>query len=80
MLGVGNVTHAFLRHNFAAVGGNPDGTTAGLNSEALKGVSVICTSSIGSTYVLPGFVSRWQPISLIIIDQFAVLVWLHAIQ
>lgn len=60
VLGVGNMTHAFLRHNFAAVGGNSDGTIAGLNNEALKDVSVIFTSSMGSTSVLPGFVSHWQ--------------------
>ncbi|KZP23594.1 NAD(P)-binding protein [Athelia psychrophila] len=60
MLGVANVTHGFLRHNFAAVGGSPDGTTAGLNSDALKGVSVIGTSSMGSNSTMPGF-SGYMP-------------------
>jgi len=55
ILGVGYVTHQFLRHNFAVVGGSPDGTTPGKNKEALHNVSVITTTSIGSfDYLLPG--------------------------
>jgi hypothetical protein len=58
ILGVGYVTHQFLRHNFAVVGGSPDGTTPGKNKEALHNVSVITTTSIGSfDYLLPGLVS-----------------------
>lgn len=60
LLGVANVTHEFLRHNFAAVGGSEDGTTEGLNKQALKDVSVIMTSSTGSNLMMPGF-SGYMP-------------------
>ncbi|KZP22874.1 hypothetical protein FIBSPDRAFT_952452 [Athelia psychrophila] len=45
IIGVANVTNEFLRHNFAAAGGNPDGTTEHRNKEALDGTTVVITSS-----------------------------------
>ncbi|KAF7985979.1 hypothetical protein HWV62_41280 [Athelia sp. TMB] len=62
IIGVANFTHEFLRHNFAAVGGSPDGTTEGKNKQALKDVSVIVTSSAGALVSFPGF-SAYQPTS-----------------
>ncbi|KZP03961.1 NAD(P)-binding protein [Athelia psychrophila] len=60
--GVANVTHEYLRHNFTAVGGYPDGTTEGKNKEALKDATVIITSSMGALHSMPGF-SAYQPSS-----------------
>lgn len=60
IIGVGNVTHQFLRHNFMTVGGSPDGTTEGKNKTALKNVSVITTSSFGAIACNPGL-SAYQP-------------------
>lgn len=51
------VTHEFLRHNFAAVGGNPDGTTEDKNKKALQNATIIITSSIGAALTFPGCVS-----------------------
>ncbi|KZP08039.1 hypothetical protein FIBSPDRAFT_1052611 [Athelia psychrophila] len=45
IIGVANVTNEFLRHNFAAAGGNPNGTTEHRNKEALEDTTVVITSS-----------------------------------
>lgn len=60
-MGVAVVTHEFLRHNFAAVGGNPDGTTEEKNKKALKNATIIITSSIGAALTFPGCVSMQGP-------------------
>ncbi|KAF7985981.1 hypothetical protein HWV62_41284 [Athelia sp. TMB] len=54
IVGVANFTHEFLRHNFIAVGGSPDGTTESNNKQALKDVTVIVTSSIAAILSSPG--------------------------
>lgn len=58
--GVAYVTHQFLRHNFAVVGGSPNGLTKDKNKMALKNVSIITTSSVGAFLCVPGF-SSYMP-------------------
>ncbi|KZP16605.1 NAD(P)-binding protein [Athelia psychrophila] len=68
VMGVAVVTHEFLRHNFAAVGGNPDGTTEDKNKKALQNATIIITSSIGAALTFPGC-SAYQP-SKTLINRF----------